>query len=204
MKPTLCVGCPRARGRDCPARRPGTRPRPATSSSLPSSRPSWRRQAGAAPAAGAAAPGAAAAPAPATADGARAGATSSTSFSGATTATSVCSAGRRTETPSGLQVLSRDVLAQLEVRDVGFDLHGYAVGQAAYGHQMMHDAKDVALSDTDGLADGSQWDLDIDRAIELHLDEVDVLEQGGGGARDGMNGVVTDHREGATFRRAPA
>ena len=79
---------------------------------------------------------------------------SSTSFSGATTATSVCSAGRRTVTPSGeLQVLRRDVLAELEVRDIDLELHRDAVRQAAHRDGAVDDAEDAALGDAGGLAE---------------------------------------------------
>ena len=69
------------------------------------------------------------------------------------------------------------MLAELEVRDVGLELDRDAVGQAAHRHRAVDDAKDAALGDADGLARRDERDLDVDRLVELHLDEVDVLER---------------------------
>ena len=81
-------------------------------------------------------------------------------------------------TPSGsFRSCVGDVLAELEVRDVGLDLDRDAVGQAAHGDRAVDEAEHAALGDAGGLAGRDERDLDVDRLVELHLDEVDVLER---------------------------
>ena len=77
------------------------------------------------------------------------------------------------------------------MRDLGLELQRDAVRERAHRHGAVNLAEDAALRHADGLAERDERDLDIDRTIELHLDEVDVLER----ARDRVIRVVLDHDE---------
>ena len=68
---------------------------------------------------------------------------------------------------------------------------GDAVGQAAHRHGAVDDAEDAARGHADRLAGRVQRDVHVDRLVELHLDEVDVLEV----ALDRVEREVADHRE---------
>ena len=68
---------------------------------------------------------------------------------------------------------------------------GMRSGRQRTGTRAVDDAEDAALRDARGLAGREERDIDVDGLVELHLDEVDVLER----ARDGVVREVADHRE---------
>src|SRR5580658_3722961 len=59
----------------------------------------------------------------------------------------------------------------------------------------MHDAQDAALGHTDGFAGRKEWNFDVDRSVELDLDEVDVKEL----SAHRVKCEVADHRKKRLF-----
>ena len=115
---------------------------------------------------------------------------SARSFSGATTTTTVCSAGRRT-----LDALGERELAGLDESPMSRSvtsismMAGIFSGRQRTGSLRIDLAKDAARDEADSPCRAAERDLDVDRLVELHLDEVGVHEV----ARQGVERVVAHH-----------